>query len=104
MRHNPYGFTVESELSVEKAEARVRRLLKQEGFDVLTEINVRKVLEDKLGADFREYRIFGACDPSTARPALEVEQAVGLILPCNVVVEARPLTGSAISFLDPMVA
>lgn len=56
MRRNPYGFTVESELSVEKAEAGVRRLLRQEGFDVLTEINVRKVLEDKLGLDFREYR------------------------------------------------
>ncbi len=104
MRHNPYGFTVESELSVDVAEARVRRLLKEEGFSILTEINVRKLFQEQLGVDFHEYRILGACDPSTAHRALELEPAVGLILPCNVVVEAKALTGSAISFLDPMVA
>jgi uncharacterized protein (DUF302 family) len=58
----------------------------------------------KIGTDFREYRILGACDPTIARRALEVEPSVGLILLCNVIVEAKPLTGSAISFLDPMVA
>lgn len=104
MRRNPYGFAVESDMTVDQAEKAVRRLLKLEGFEILTEIDVRKLFQKSLGRDFREYRILGACDPSIARRALEVEPSVGLILPCNVVVEGKPLTGSTISFLDPMVA
>lgn len=104
MRRNPYGFTVESELNVDAAQTRVRRLLKEEGLPIITEINVRKMLQENLGVDFREYRILGACDASIARRALEIEPSVGLMLLCNVVVEAKPAAGSAISFLDPMVA
>lgn len=104
MRRNPYGFTVESELGVEEAEAKVRGLLKEEGLSILTDIDVRKTFETKLGIDFREYRILGACDPSLAHAALEIEPSVGLILPCNVVLDSRPGDGSAVSFLDPMVA
>ncbi len=104
MRRNPYGFAVESEMTVDDAEKAVRRLLKVEGFDILTEIDVRKLFQESLGRDFREYRILGACDPSIARRALEVEPSIGLILPCNVVVEAKPVAGSTISFLDPMIA
>lgn len=99
-----YGFSVETELSVAEAEARVRELLKSEGFGVLTEIDVQQTLKEKLDADFRPYRILGACNPPLSHRALQVEPDIGLLLPCNVVVEARPEGGTRISFLDPETA
>jgi uncharacterized protein (DUF302 family) len=99
-----YGFSVDTALPVEEAEARVRELLQQEGFGILTEIDVRSTLRDKLGVDFRPYRILGACNPPLAHQALEAEPGIGLLLPCNVVVEERPATGSRVSFLDPVAA
>jgi len=99
-----YGFSVDSVLSVEEAEARVRDLLRDEGFGVLTEIDVRSTLRDKLGVDFRPYRILGACNPPLAHRALQAEPGIGLLLPCNVVVEAGPAGGSRVSFLDPKTA
>ena len=104
MRHNAYGFSVDSKLGIDEVEAKVRVLLQQQGFGVLTEIDVRKTLKEKLNADFREYRILGACNPPLAQQALEAEPLIGLLLPCNVVVEARPEGGSRVSFLDPIVA
>ncbi len=99
-----YGFSVDTALSPEEADSRVRELLKEEGFGVLTEIDVRKTLKDKLDVDFRPYKILGACNPPLAHRALEAEPGIGLLLPCNVVVEARPDGGSRISFLDPETA
>jgi uncharacterized protein (DUF302 family) len=86
---------------VEEAEARIRELLKEEGFGALTEIDVRSTLREKLGVDFRPYRILGAYNPPLAHQALEAEPGIGLLLPCNVVVEAGPVGGSRVSFLDP---
>jgi uncharacterized protein (DUF302 family) len=99
-----YGFSVDSPLPVEEAEARVREFLRDEGFGVLTEIDVRSTLRDRLGIDFRPYRILGACNPPLAHRALEAEAGIGLLLPCNVVVEAGPAGGSRVSFLDPQAA
>lgn len=99
-----YGFSVDTALSVEEAEAKVRELLKEEGFGVLTEIDVRRTLKEKLNVEFRQYKILGACNPPLARGALEAEPEIGLLLPCNVVVEAGATGGTRISFLDPQVA
>lgn len=99
-----YGFSVDTDLTVEQADSMVRELLKTEGFGVLTEIDVRQTLKDKLDVDFKPYRILGACNPSLAHRALHVEPGIGLLLPCNVVVEAGAAGGSHISFLDPEVA
>jgi len=99
-----YGFGIDSPLPVEEAEARIRELLQEEGFGVLTEIDVRSTLREKLGVDFRPYRILGACNPPLAHRALEAEAGIGLLLPCNVVVEAGPAGGSRVSFLDPQTA
>lgn len=99
-----YGFSVESGLSVAEAEARVRDLLKEEGFGILTEIDVQATLKEKLGVEFRPYRILGACNPPLSHRALQAEPPIGLLLPCNVVVEAREESGARISFLDPEVA
>jgi uncharacterized protein (DUF302 family) len=99
-----YGFSVDTDLTVGEAEARVRELLKEEGFGVLTEIDVQRTLKDKLNVDFRQYKILGACNPPLSHRALQAESGIGLLLPCNVVVEAGPSGGSRISFLDPEIA
>lgn len=69
--------------------------MKQEGFGIITEIDVRETLKKKVNVDFRNYRILGACNPSLAHEALQVEDKVGTMLPCSVVVqEIRPGSGS----------
>ncbi|HZV50507.1 MAG TPA: DUF302 domain-containing protein [Candidatus Dormibacteraeota bacterium] len=103
MRRERYGFTVEVPVDAQTAERRTRELLVEEGFGVLTEIDVRETLKEKLGAEFRPYRILGACNPHLAHRALEVDPAIGLLLPCNVVLEAAN-GGTVVRFLDPEAA
>lgn len=68
---------------------RVKSSLKEEGFGVLTEIDVSQTLKDKLGEAFRPYVILGACNPSLARDALDIEDKLGVMLPCNVIVQEK---------------
>lgn len=70
----------------------------------MTEIDVRSTLREKLGVDFRPYKILGACNPPLAHRALQAEPEICLLLPCNVVVEAGSAGGSRVSFLDPNAA
>jgi uncharacterized protein (DUF302 family) len=82
------GFDVELPLTFEDAVSRVKDALKQEGFGILTEIDLRAAFREKLGRDFRPYLILGACNPPLAFSAISADPAVGLLLPCNVTVEA----------------
>lgn len=99
-----YGFDVVVEGDVVGTEQRTRELLQEQGFGVLTEIDVRSTLKQKLGADFRPYKILGACNPQLAHRALTSEPGVGLLLPCNVVVEEAEQGRTRVRFLDPVAA
>jgi uncharacterized protein (DUF302 family) len=83
----PYGKIVTTRLGYAEAIERVKALLNDEGFGVLCDIDVTKTLREKTGAEFRPYRILGACNPHFAHQALEREAQLGLLLPCNVVVQ-----------------
>jgi uncharacterized protein (DUF302 family) len=86
-REPTYGFTARLPgVSYEDARARVADALKQEGFGVLTEIDIKATLKAKIDKDFRKYTILGACNPHLASRALEAELGIGLLLPCNVCV------------------
>ncbi|HTT69088.1 MAG TPA: DUF302 domain-containing protein [Gemmatimonadales bacterium] len=100
----PYGIEAEVPVGYERAVALTRDALAGQGFGVLTEIDVRATLKQKLGAEFRPYVILGACNPPLAHRALHSELAIGLLLPCNVIVHAgdRPGT-SVVAALDPVV-
>lgn len=81
-----YGIGRELEASMDEALERTRASLQREGFGVLFELNLDEKLREKLGVDFRRYVILGACNPPIAYQALQVEPALGLLLPCNVIV------------------
>ncbi len=81
-----YAIKATLKLTYEAAVEKTKEALKEQGFGVLTEIDVQKTMKDKLGADFRRYMILGACNPKLAHQALEVDLDLGVMLPCNVVV------------------
>lgn len=96
------GFNVHLVDDFDRAVARVTDALKQEGFGVLTEIDVRETMKKKLNADFRPYKILGACNPPLAHRALSALPEVGLLLPCNVTVAANDAGGTDIAIIDPL--
>jgi len=100
----PYGFGVTVAMPYDRAIERTRTALKEQGFDVLTEIDVKKTLKEKLDADFRPYAILGACNPGLAHRALQADLGVGLLLPCNVVVYDNGDGTSTVEALDPEAA
>lgn len=88
--------------SFDQAIEEVTAELKKEGFGVLTEIDVRETLKKKLDVDFKKYKILGACNPSFAHKALQHEDKIGVMLPCNVIVEEHDNGDVEVSAVDPV--
>ena len=97
-----YAFATRVSMPFDTAVQRVTEELSKEGFGVLTEIDVKATLKKKLDVDFRDYRILGACNPPFAHRALQAEPRIGLMLPCNVIVQDVGGGACEIAAIDPL--
>ena len=97
-----YYFSKILNVPFEEAISKVTEELKKEGFGILTEIDVKEALKKKLNVDFRKYKILGACNPPYAYKALQAEDKIGLMLPCNVIVQELPNGKVEVAAIDPV--
>ncbi len=97
-----YHFSKIIDSGFDEAVAKVTEALKKEGFGVLSDIDVKATLKKKLGEDFRNYRILGACNPPFAYKALTLEDKIGTMLPCNIIVQERSPGKVEVSAVDPL--
>jgi uncharacterized protein (DUF302 family) len=97
-----YGYTrVLTDTTMEDAEILIRHSLEEQGFGILTEIDVKATLEKKIGAEIDGYRILGACSPRHAHRAITAEPRIGVMLPCNVILRELP-EGTEVTAIDPL--
>lgn len=96
-----YYFAKTLDCSVEEAVEKITILLKDQGFGIITRINMKETMKEKLGVDFRDYMILGACNPDFALNALNSEDKVGLMLPCNVIVQDKGDGKSEVAAINP---
>ena len=101
MEQRTYGLFLRTDRDYDDALEATKAALRIEGFGVLTEIDVKATMKEKLGAEFRRYDIIGACNPPLAHRALSVELDIGLLLPCNVIVYEDERGGAVVAALDP---
>ena len=97
-----YYFSKTLPVGFDEAVRRTTEALKQQGFGIITEIDVKETFKKKLGIDFRNYRILGACNPALSHEALNLEDKIGTMLPCNVVVQDAPDGTTEIAAIDPV--
>jgi len=97
-----YGFSKTTNYTFEQAIEKVTSELKKEGFGVLTTIDIKETLKQKIDVDFKKYTILGACNPKLAYKSLMSEEELGLLLPCNVIVYEKD-DKTVVSFFDPIV-
>ena len=101
LQHSKFGFNKTIDLPYEEAVEKARSALKDQGFGVLCEIDLKEQLKEKLGVDFRKYVILGACNPPLAYKTQQEEISIGLLLPCNVIVyEADEIGKSVVAAID----
>lgn len=99
-----YAISRKLDCGYDEAVMKARAAFEQEGFGIISEVNVTELLKRKLGKNFRNYVIFGACSPETAYKALTIEADIGLMLPCNVIVYENDEGGSTIAAIDPVIS
>ncbi|MCJ7552539.1 MAG: DUF302 domain-containing protein, partial [Ignavibacteriaceae bacterium] len=100
-RKMQYGFSKTTDYTFNQAIEKVTEELKKEGFGVLTSIDLKDTLKKKINVDFKNYTILGACNPPIAHKALQTEEEIGLLLPCNVIVYEKG-NKTVVSMFDPM--
>jgi len=96
-----YGFVKELDIDFEQAVKKVTDALEEAGFGILTTINVKKKFKEKLGIEFKKYVILGACNPANAHQAIEAEENIGLMLPCNVIVYEKDDQKAVVAAIKP---
>ncbi|MEE8364269.1 MAG: DUF302 domain-containing protein [Gammaproteobacteria bacterium] len=96
-----YSFSIQVNGDLKAIEEKIVAALADEGFGVLTEIDVQAVLKKKLGLDKRPYKILGACNPHLANQAIEAEPEIGVLLPCNVILRQDDNENNIVTFMDP---
>ncbi len=101
MEKTKYGFRLELLQDFDNALELTTSALKDQGFGILTEIDVKETLKEKLDVDFKKYKILGACNPPLAHKALTIEEEIGLLLPCNVIVYEAGKGKTRVSVIDP---
>lgn len=97
-----YYFTTNLQCSFDKAVEKVTEALKKEAFGIVSEINLHEKFKEKLNVDFRKYKILGACNPAYAYEALQKEDKIGTMLPCNVIVQELSENNIEIAAIDPI--
>ena len=97
-----YYFSKNIDCSFDEAVAKVTDELRKEGFGILTEIDVKETLKKKLDVDFRKYKILGACNPPFAYKALQAEENIGVLLPCNFIVQEKADSKVQVSAVNPI--
>ena len=99
-----YYFTTTIKGNFNQTIERVTELLKNEGFGVLTEIDIKQTLKNKLNVDFKKYTILGACNPTFAHKALQAENKIGTMLPCNIIIQEIAPNSIEVSSINPLVS
>jgi len=96
-----FYFSKTLKCTVDEGVEKITLLLKEEGFGIITQINIQQTLKEKIGVDFREYRILGACNPYFAHEVLNTEDKIGLFLPCNIIVQDKGEGDCEIAAINP---
>lgn len=99
-----YAISRKLDCGYDEAVGKARAAFEAEGFGIISEVRVTELLKEKLGKNFRKYVIFGACSPETAYKALTIENDIGLMLPCNVIVYENDEGGSTVASIDPVIS
>lgn len=97
-----YYNTFLHNISFEEVLDRVSKRLNDEGFSIVSEIDIKETLKDKLNVDFKKYKILGACNPPAAYKALQTEDKIGTMLPCNIIVQERSPVSIEVTAIDPI--
>jgi uncharacterized protein (DUF302 family) len=97
-----YYLTKRTSLSFQDTIDRMTSALSEEGFGIVSEIDIKDTLKKKINVDFRNYKIFGACNPGYAHKAIQMEDKIGTLLPCNIIVQEKPDGETEVSAINPL--
>ncbi len=98
-----YGYKQQIDQTFEQTEQNLRQSLTEEGFGVITEIDVKNIFKQKLNSDYKKYKILGVCEPNTAYKVLAIDEQIGLLLPCNIVIWENNDKSTSVAAIDAKV-